>query len=382
MHLSTIHTARRSGVGAIAVAGVLAALAAPSQAQTTPVATATSTATSGMTYQGTDARNLTTVTRTGNVFTIDDVVPIKAGVGCAAVAGDPTKVTCTAFKSVGSFRPFKVVLLGGDDSVVNQTGTGNNGLAVGMEALGNAGNDLLVGGDSARDELVGGPGADTLRGNGGNDLLRGTSGDDVLEGGGGFDELDAGSGTNKLFGGTGDDQLDAGSGNDLLDGGPDDDGLDGGFGADVIEGGSDTGGQNSNNPIDGGDVVSYGDRTATVTVDLTKPGGQGAAGEQDEIRNVEHAIGGRAGDTLTGNQRANFLSGNDGEDVLAGEAGQDVLLGGDGDDILFPNPVSGFFFSTPDGRADTMDCGSGRDLTSRFASDNDVPRDCELVSEL
>ena len=47
---------------------------------------------------------------------------------------------------------------------------------------------------------------------------------------------------------------------------------------------------------------------------------------------IENAIGGSAGDVMTGNQIANTLTGNSGNDTLVGGKGADVLIGGFGGD--------------------------------------------------
>ncbi|MFC7395658.1 M10 family metallopeptidase C-terminal domain-containing protein [Chelatococcus sp. GCM10030263] len=49
---------------------------------------------------------------------------------------------------------------------------------------------------------------------------------------------------------------------------------------------------------------------------------------------IEAAIGGSAGDVITGNAAANDLRGRRGNDIIAGGAGDDYISGGDGHDIL------------------------------------------------
>jgi serralysin len=65
---------------------------------------------------------------------------------------------------------------------------------------------------------------------------------------------------------------------------------------------------------------------------------------------VENAVGGSAGDVITGNQVANALTGNGGDDSLYGEAGNDRLFGGSGNDLM--DGGSG---------GDTIDGGDGND---------------------
>jgi Tol biopolymer transport system component len=77
--------------------------------------------------------------------------------------------------------------------------------------------------------IVGGPGADVVRGtpyaeridgNGGNDRLFGYGGNDVISGGAGNDGIGGGSGDDVIDGGPGDDVLSGGTGNDVIHAGP------------------------------------------------------------------------------------------------------------------------------------------------------------------
>jgi Ca2+-binding RTX toxin-like protein len=113
---------------------------------------------------------------------------------------------------VGGGSAFNLVLAGpGDDRMTGgrfrdslQTGSGDDSAAAG------AGRDILLG-NSGNDKLNGG--AD-------DDLLSGNAGDDVLIGGAGADLLGGGTGMDRLFGGPGPDQLIGGPGKDRLNGGP------------------------------------------------------------------------------------------------------------------------------------------------------------------
>lgn len=49
---------------------------------------------------------------------------------------------------------------------------------------------------------------------------------------------------------------------------------------------------------------------------------------------IENAIGGAAGDAITGNNMANTLEGRDGNDIIKGGAKKDTILGGNDDDTL------------------------------------------------
>lgn len=108
-------------------------------------------------------------------ITVDDIVAITPGAGCAYVSADHTLVRCSA---PGVTR-IVVKALDGNDHVTNNT-------ALPATVTGNGGDDVLTGG-TANDILSGGAGADTLKGR---------PGDDRLAGGPGFDTLHGGPGVN------------------------------------------------------------------------------------------------------------------------------------------------------------------------------------------
>jgi Ca2+-binding RTX toxin-like protein len=100
--------------------------------------------------------------------------------------------------------------------------------------------------------------------------------------------------------------------------------LNGGAGDDTLTGGTST-----------NDTVSYGGITGAVTVNLATTTAQNTGGAgSDTITNIENAIGGNGGDTLTGTTGANTLTGGAGNDSLVGGDGNDSVLGGDGNDTL------------------------------------------------
>lgn len=319
-HLHFISPRRSAAAFVLPAVATLAALAPSAQAQTAQIATATSSPTAGMSYTATDADNTIGVKLSGDRFTIDDVVPIKAGSGCTPVSGDVTKVTCDAPKEqFGRFKRFTVFGGLGRDTVVNQTTIGAVRGAP-MLVFGNGGLDQLFGANLVSDELRGGSDGDLLRGGD----LGDANTDDVLLGGSGNDALQGGKGNDRLEGGSGIDNLDGGEGTDRLDGGRDADRIDGGL----------------NDPNFQRDMVLYIDRSNPVRVDLRNEvaTGQGEQGENDTITRVENIQGGRGNDSLTGNAGANLILGNQGDDGLGGEEGPDVLDGGEGSDILVPSP--------------------------------------------
>ena len=315
-----------------------------------------------MRYLATSGNNQIHVSLAGTMFTIDDNVPIDAGSGCAPVSGDPTKVTCVAYKEQnGWFKRFSVDAGGGNDSVVHQTTAGAQGAP--MSAFGGSEHDEMTGADGVQDALVGGPGNDTLRS--GDEFLASR---DVLDGGPGNDTLDGGAGLDDLHGGSGTDTLSDGEHGDTLDGGAD-------MAPDVIDGGA-----NSSLGFQWADTVVY-DRAQPVTVDLRRTdASQGTPGENDTIQRVENVQGGEGGDLIIGNEHPNTLRGGLGNDRLDGREGVDTINGDDGNDILI-----GSYF--PDGTMDFLDCdGVGGDhdddpfdTAFRDRLYPDSVKDCEQV---
>lgn len=260
--------------------------------------------------------------------------------------------------------------------------------------------------------LEGGQGNDTLTGTGGPDVLYGGDGDDVIDGRGGGDTLDGGPGQNTVtyalgpspvtvdlgagtggalpldtlrhfttvitgpgndtvtgtsadehfILGAGDDTVDAGAGNDTIDGGPGNDLLRGGEGSDIINGG------------DGTDTATYDERgpSEPVNVTLATPGGDGAAGENDTLTQIENVTGGASSDTLIGDDGPNVLVGGPGLNTLSGLGGDDVIFGGDDRDIITGGPGSDKLygggdddsidaFADPKPDTDIVDCGPSLD---------------------
>ncbi len=159
--------------------------------------------------------------------------------------------------------------------------------------------------------------------------------------------IDGGSGNDHLVGGGSQDWLFGNSGDDLLDGGS---------GADSISGG------------DGVDTVDYSTRASGLTVTLDDQYGDGAAGENDNVRtSVENALGGSGNDSLTGSAVNNALTGGAGDDTIDGGSGADSIDGGDGADLL----------RARDGVADQISCGAGTDSVDADAIDV-LAADCEV----
>lgn len=142
----------------------------------------------------------------------------------------------------GTERPSDINFGGGEgNDTLDAAGTN-----IPVFGFGDAGNDSLIGGRGA-DELRGGDGEDQLFGNAGNDLMNGGNDDDMLDGGAGDDGLagftgddvlNGGVGADTLVGGEGEDVLNGGTGRDICLGGDDDDQVNGGAEVDTLAGGS------------------------------------------------------------------------------------------------------------------------------------------------
>jgi Ca2+-binding RTX toxin-like protein len=255
------------------------------------------------------------------------------------------------------------------------------------------GNDTIIG-TQGHDDLTGFEGNDSILGLGGEDSLWGGLGNDILRGGNGDDEIFGGANDDALFGDADDDRIMGSSGRDTIDGGSGRDladyrdaivkvevklngssqawvkvggsvedsirnieGVYGGSKGDKLTGDSNINsfmGGGGKDTIDGGskgDMSLYFDKAAKVEVTLNgssqvsvKVGGK----VEDKIKNIEHVIGGTAGDKLTGDSKGNILAGDDGKDKLYGRSGKDTLDGGNGLDTLEGGSGSDiFWFASP-----------------------------------
>ena len=152
----------------------------------------------------------------------------------------------------------------------------------------------------------------TIIGTAGDDDLFGTPDDDRIDGREGNDVIYAGAGNDTVLGGAGDDRIALDKGNDVIDGGAGEDWL-------IV-------------------TAKNGAR-----VDLSQTGPQSTGAGTDTITGIEHILGGRGKDALTGDAQANRLVGGGGNDTLRGGAGDDTLTGGEGRDSLWGGPGADVF---------------------------------------
>ncbi|MEA2446183.1 MAG: hypothetical protein QOJ12_3475, partial [Thermoleophilales bacterium] len=91
----------------------------------------------------------------------------------------------------------------------------------------------------------------------------------------------------------------------------------------------------------------------------------------------DRLYGGRGDDVLRGDDGNDLLYGQEGDDTLIGGAGNDGLKGGDGTNRYFGRSGADRIYAR-NGVAETVDCGSGRDVA--VVDPNDTVRGCERVS--
>lgn len=303
---------------------------------------------------------------------------VSPGSGCTAI--DPNSVFC-----VGVLSTITVTAGDGDDFISGKWLTNS------FYARGDAGDDQLVGSDTASNTLVGNQGNDTLTGgdagdsiDGGDgvdsisaldspDMIWGGSGDDTISGGESSDTIDGGDGVDTINGDGDDDVLSGGNDNDTLNGGEGNDSLRGGAGADI---------QNGNGGVD---TSTYSERSATVWVYIDNLGNDGGSGEGDNVKtDVENLTGGAGSDSLRGTMAgfstSNVLDGGAGNDSLYGYNGNDTLIGGAGSDKSFGGNGNDSV-QIKDGANDTTNCESGSDtvIADLLPLDSTVSN-CESVS--
>jgi Ca2+-binding RTX toxin-like protein len=194
---------------------------------------------------------------------------------------------------------------------------------------GDAGNDMLVGGDAVN-TMHGGDGSDVLLASGDprasvQSVLYGDAGSDSLNG--------LGDPKGKLFGGAGDDTLISSPQGLAIDGG------------------------------DGADTVDYSKSSCTAGVDVELEAGtaacRGRQGGLDKLAHVENITGSPGDDILIGDDGPNVIDGGAGNDTLEGLAGNDILFGRDGNDGV--SGGAGNDILVPGAGEDTVTGGPGAD---------------------
>lgn len=247
------------------------------------------------------------LTGSDETFIGDENTPTltDAGSGCQDLSDQYSCLNVTALR---------IVVGGGNDSVENFNGTGDEPADVPMTVDLGEGNDFLVAGPDD-DVLFGGPGVDTLNANAGNDTL------------------------------------DGGFGSDYLDGGAD---------GDLVTYAART------EPIG-----------VDFTVPGIQPQPHGSSNDgpplaRDHIRAVETVVGGSGNDTMKAGVDPITFRGGAGNDTLTGSAGTETLIGGAGADTIdalggTDTVLAGAGVDSVearDGAPDIIDCGPDSDTAA------------------
>ena len=169
--------------------------------------------------------------------------------------------------------------------------------------------------------------------------ITGDPGDDILYGSDGNNSFNGGPGDDVLYGGKGDDVLRGGPGVDSYEGGPGSDviivdvddivGMEGEpREEDVIDGGQNPGGNENSDTLSFEDWVddANGDGVIVNLADATVSyNANGATTYTRIFKNIEHIIGSRYEDDLTGDDGNNIIEGGADDDDLDGGAGNDTV---------------------------------------------------------
>jgi Ca2+-binding RTX toxin-like protein len=270
---------------------------------------------------------------------------------------------------------------------------------------GGAGDDVIVGANSApvaastgspetglhlevgSQTFEGGPGNDVVYGDRGNDTLRGNAGNDRLYGGIGDDVLEGGEGDDLLSGGFGSDKIDGGEGSDYVRGDATIDHIfdSGSSGVDTLSfaTGATPGFTAESNPTGAANFPGpEGERG--VWLKLNEGGVNAIDGEpslgggNDEIQPgaFERIIGTPFSDYIVGSGATEEIWGGGGADVIKGGGGADKIHGGADGDFL-----EGSAEASIDGEAGADNCvGTAAKVDCEGAASAVTPRDASKVS--
>ena len=265
---------------------------------------------------GAGEANRVTVSRDGSELVLrDDGATLGAKEPCRSV--DDHTARCPVTEGTGGVRGLALALGDGEDTAaIAGDPRVESTISAGL------GDDTVTGG-GGNDRIDGGPGDDRLAGGGGFDELSYTSRaaplvvDLALGKGGepgeaddldGFETLLGGSGADVLRGSGADEVIDGGEGADAISGGGGDDALFGNVGADRLSG------QDGDDRLFGD--PAQGDDIYTPIIPLR----------------ADRLSGGRGDDVLSDTGGRNLYFGGPGKDVLEGGAGPDRMKGGSGND--------------------------------------------------
>lgn len=137
----------------------------------------------------------------------------------------------------------------------------------------------------------------------------------------------AGAGDDFIIGGVGNDWITVGTGNDVVDGNLPTVGS-------VVSNQNDVHGMWEASPGNG-DVLDLSELAGPVTMSLNPDGSVVISGATVVATGIEHLVGTKGNDTITGNGLDNYLAGAGGDDTIHGGVGNDAVLGNDGNDTLY-----------------------------------------------
>lgn len=263
------------------------------------------------------------------------------------------------------------------------------------DIYGDTGSETITGSDSA-DYIYGLAGADILNGGLGNDyvyggddgdLINGNDGNDRLYGEAGVDTINGGAGTDYIYGGAGADILNGGdSGDNFYISGTDSlgDQYDGGAGGDSIRLEADSYFNSSNSItsvtyifMNGFNLISAlgdgFDLTGTLRSGTGNLLGQGGNETITGGDNADYIYGLAGADILNGGLGNDYLYGGDDSDTINGGDGNDSIYGEAGSDVLNGNAgADNFYIGGTEAIGDTIDGGADSDdiyLTSNLFLD-------------
>ncbi|PVE26429.1 hypothetical protein DC522_01305 [Microvirga sp. KLBC 81] len=253
----------------------------------------------------------------------NDVFIVGAGDRVAFSGGYDAVVTDQTFSIGTALNVGTVQLTGSTNASITGSSLKNN-------LMGNAGNNVIRGGDgvdilagnAGNDALYGGYKNDIVLGGEGNDRVYGNNEDDVVKGGAGNDTVDGGSGSDKVYGDDGDDSVNGGAGNDTVRGGAGNDRV------------VDTSGRNKLYGDAGNDTIKAGSGNDTIDGGTDNDKLYGGSGN-------DSVLGGDGDDLLFGGSGDDRLLGGAGNDTIVGDAGSNVFTGGAGDDLFMIEQQTG-----------------------------------------
>ena len=249
---------------------------------------------------------------------------------------------------------------GGNDVIRGDGGIGTGvGTISPVKAMIDGGDgDDEVAGTKLSDELIGGPGIDTV------DYVANTTWSRISLKLGtattsvGFDSL---AGFENVDGSPAMDIIEGSNGPNVLRGFDADDTLSGLGGDDVIVCGK------------GDDEVDFTKARGKITVNLAKGFSRGEG--TDVVLGCEDVQGSRFGDRITGTNKGNEVDGAGGADVINTGGGSDIIQGGDGDDTIRAGAGDDFVYA---GNGDDwIDGGPGYD-SCPTSPGHDTRRNCEI----